>query len=229
LSLPPERCPATMRLRWAPLKTSGRRAGTGLSAPACAMPVVWPRLSCTPRAALAFAITDAIGSLGQEIGANTIESQNMERSGSSIRETLARSTGSGLSAALSRSGRGRCIIPKWIFSPFAHYSGMIWQRLLYHRIIFRLLTARIAGILKLKGNCLRRVWHALRCRRILCGILPRFPIAWNPMIEKRSLNINRLEHTPKEFVNFSGSCTKRHGAELCFGSFAKAWKAGLPS
>jgi hypothetical protein len=36
------------------------------------MPVVWPRLSCTPRAALAFAITGAMGSLGQEIDANTI-------------------------------------------------------------------------------------------------------------------------------------------------------------
>jgi hypothetical protein len=75
---------------------------------------------------------------------------------------------------------------------------MIWQRLLYHRIIFRLLTPRIAGILKLKGNCLRRGWHALRRRRILCEILERFPIAWNPMI--RSLNINRLDEVQKEFV-----------------------------
>jgi hypothetical protein len=99
---------------------------------------------------------------------------------------------------------------------------MIWQRLLYHRIIFRLLTPRIAGILKLKGNCLRRVWHALRRRRILCGILERLRIAWNPEIEKRSANIKKLELVPKEFVNFSGVCTKRHGAELCFGFLAKA-------
>jgi hypothetical protein len=119
--------------------------------------------------------------------------------------------------------------PKWIFSPFVHISGMICQRLLYHRIIFRLLTPRIAGILKLKGNCLRRVWHALRRHRNLCGILERFPIAWTPVIEKRSLNIKKLEQVPKEFVNFSGVCTKRHGAELCFGFFAKALKAGLPS
>jgi hypothetical protein len=99
---------------------------------------------------------------------------------------------------------------------------MIWQRLLYHRIIFRLLTPRIAGILKLKGNYLRRGWHAVRRRRILCGILERFPIAWNPMIEKRSLNFNKLDEVQKEFVNFSGVCTQRHGAELCFGYFAKA-------
>jgi hypothetical protein len=39
------------------------------------------------------------GSLGQEIDANTIESQNMARSRNSIGETLARQTGSGLSAA----------------------------------------------------------------------------------------------------------------------------------
>ena len=70
---------------------------------------------------------------------------------------------------------------------------MIWQRLLYHRKIFRLLTPRVAGILKLKGNCLRRVWHALRRRRILGRILERFPIAWNPVIEKEPLNINKLE------------------------------------
>ncbi len=45
----------------------------------------------------------------------------------------------------------RIINPNWIFLPFAHYSGMPWQRLLYHRIIFRPLPPRIAGILKLRG------------------------------------------------------------------------------
>jgi hypothetical protein len=52
-----------------------------------------------PRAALAFAITYSTGSLGQRDRRNTIESQNLERSRSSIGETLARQTGSGLSAA----------------------------------------------------------------------------------------------------------------------------------
>jgi hypothetical protein len=80
----------------------------------------------------------------------------------------------------------------------------------------------MGGILKLKGNCLRRVWHALRRRRILGRILERFPIAWNPVIEKEPLNINKLGQVPKTFVNFSGACSKRHGAELYFGFFAKA-------
>jgi hypothetical protein len=80
----------------------------------------------------------------------------------------------------------------------------------------------MAGILKLKGNCLSRDWHALRRRRILGRILERFPIAWNPVIEKEPLNINKLEQVPKTFVNFSGACSKRHGAELYFGFFAKA-------
>ncbi|PZR92328.1 MAG: hypothetical protein DLM68_02370 [Hyphomicrobiales bacterium] len=62
------------------------------------MPIVWPGMSCTPPAAPAFAITDAAGSLGQEIDATTIESQNMERSRKRIGEILARQTGSGLSA-----------------------------------------------------------------------------------------------------------------------------------
>jgi hypothetical protein len=57
LSLPPERCPATMRVSWAaPSKTSGERAQTCLSALACAMPIVWLRMSCNPRAVLAVAI-----------------------------------------------------------------------------------------------------------------------------------------------------------------------------
>jgi hypothetical protein len=77
---------------------------------------------------------------------------------------------------------------------------MPWQRLLYHRIIFRPLTPRIAGILKLKGNCLTSVWHALRRRRILCRILERFQIAWNHVIEKGLLNINKLEQALIERV-----------------------------
>jgi hypothetical protein len=74
---------------------------------------------------------------------------------------------------------------------FQHDSSMPLQRLLYHRIIFRPLTLRMAGLLKLKGNCLRSVWHYLRRRRILGWILERFPIAWNPAIEQESLNINK--------------------------------------
>jgi hypothetical protein len=97
-------------------------------------------------------------------------------------------------------GRARCINPKWIFSPFAHYSSRPWQRLLYHRIIFRAVTPRIAGILKLKGECLTSVWHALGRRRILCGIRERFPIAWSHVIEKGSLNINKLRQVPIEKV-----------------------------
>jgi hypothetical protein len=118
---------------------------------------------------------------------------------------------------------GRWITPKWIFLPFAHYSSMSWQRLLYHRTIFRPLTARIAGILKLKGNCLRRVWHALRRRRIHGRILERSPIPWNHVIEKgRPIAISWNRSLSKKFVNFSGTCSKRHGAELRFGFFAKA-------
>jgi hypothetical protein len=42
------------------------------------------------------------------------------------------------------------------------------------------------------------------------------------VIEKEPLNTNKLEQVPKTFVNFSGACSKRQGAELCFGFFAKA-------
>lgn len=44
-------------------------------------------------------MTHAMGSLGHEFDANTIKSQNMERSRNGIGETVARQTGSGLSAA----------------------------------------------------------------------------------------------------------------------------------
>jgi hypothetical protein len=77
---------------------------------------------------------------------------------------------------------------------------MSWQRLLYHRIIFRPLTPRIDSILKLKGNCLRSIWHALRRRRILGRSLEFFPIAWNHVIERESLNINKLEQALIEKV-----------------------------
>jgi hypothetical protein len=79
-------------------------------------------------------------------------------------------------------------------------SSMPWQRLLYHRIIFWPLTPRTDGILKLKGNCLRSVWHALRRCRILARNLECFPIAWNHVIERESLNINKLEQVLIEKV-----------------------------
>ena len=41
---------------------------------------------------------------------------------------------------------------------------------------FPALTPLTAGFLKLKGNCLRSVWHALRRSRILARILERVPI-----------------------------------------------------
>lgn len=101
MPLPPERCPATMRFNWAaPSRQAAGACKQAFPLPVCAaMPIIWPRILWTPRAALAFAITDATGSLGQEIDANTIESQNMERSRNRIGETLARQTRSGLSAA----------------------------------------------------------------------------------------------------------------------------------
>ena len=80
-----------MRLRWAaPSRKAAGARKQAFALPACAVQIAWPRISCTPRAALAFAITVATGSLGQVIDANTIESQNMERSRNSIGETLER-------------------------------------------------------------------------------------------------------------------------------------------
>jgi hypothetical protein len=62
-----------------------------------------------------------------------------------------------------------------------------------------------------------------RRRRILGRILELFPIAWNQLIERESLNINKLEQVLLEgSVDFSETCLKRRGAELCFGFFAKA-------
>jgi hypothetical protein len=95
------------------------------------------------------------------------------------------------------------------------------QRLLYHRIIFWLLTPLMAGFVKLKGKCLRSLWHAHRHRRILGRILKRIPIIWDQAIEKGSLNTNKLEQVEK-VRHLSGTCSKRRGVELCFGFFAKA-------
>jgi hypothetical protein len=83
--------------------------------------------------------------------------------------------------------------PQLDFFTFCSLFLMVWQRLLYHRIIFRPLRPRMAGFLKLKGNWLRSVWHALRCRRILGRIPERVPVARNPVIENGSLDSNKLE------------------------------------
>ncbi|PZR92329.1 MAG: hypothetical protein DLM68_02375 [Hyphomicrobiales bacterium] len=113
---------------------------------------------------------------------------------------------------------------------FEHDSSMPWQRLLYHRINFRALAPRMAGFLKLKGNCLRSVWYNLRHRRILGRILERFPIAWNPAIEQESLNINKLEQVLIErdrqlFRDLLEAA--RSGA--VFWVFCQGLKAGLSS
>ncbi|MGB6175733.1 MAG: hypothetical protein WBF43_05225 [Methylocella sp.] len=62
------------------------------------MPIVWAQVKRTLRGP-GLTMTHAMGSFGQEFDANKIESQNMERSRNGIGETVARQTGSGLSAA----------------------------------------------------------------------------------------------------------------------------------
>jgi hypothetical protein len=75
----------------------------------------------TSRATLAFAITDATGSLGQEIDVNTIESQNMERSRNSIGETIRiRVKRRLIETTMQTLDKAQLDFP-----PVAHYSSMI--------------------------------------------------------------------------------------------------------
>jgi len=50
--------------------------------------------------------------------------------------------------------------------PVAHSSGMIWQRLLYHRTIFKPFTPRRPGLAGINGIWLRSLWQAPGVRRI---------------------------------------------------------------
>jgi hypothetical protein len=65
--------------------------------------------------------------------------------------------------------------------------------------------------------------HLARSLSNPARILGRGPIGWKGAIEKGSLNINELKQALIERIRqFSETCSKWHGVELCFGFLAEA-------